>query len=93
MTARTSAARPARPWLTVLDGTRLRELRRERRLSQEQLADRAAISLTTVARLERQSQAPCRGRTLARLAAALDQQPAAIRPTAPAIAPQGPSPR
>jgi transcriptional regulator with XRE-family HTH domain len=82
-----------RTWTTVLDGTRLRQLRRERGLSQERLADRAAISLATVVRLERQSQAPCRGRTLARLAAALDEQPSTIRPPAPAVAPQGPSPR
>ena len=37
---------------TVLDGTRLRQLRREHGLSQEQLASRARISLTTVARLD-----------------------------------------
>ena len=41
MTASTVAARPARPWTTMLDGKRLRQLRRERGLSQEQLADRA----------------------------------------------------
>jgi transcriptional regulator with XRE-family HTH domain len=66
-------------WTIVLDGTRLRKLRRERGLSQEQLAERAGISLRTVARLERQSRAPCRGRTLARLAIALDEQPASMR--------------
>ena len=86
------AASAGRTWTTVLDGTRLRQLRRERGLSQEQLADRAAISLTTVARLERQSRASCRGRTLARLAAALGEQPAAISPPAPAGRTQPPSP-
>lgn len=73
-------ARPARSWTTVVDGERLRELRREHGLSQEELAGRAGLSLTTVARLERQSRATCRGRTLARLAAALHEQPAAFRP-------------
>ena len=36
----------------------------------------AGVSLTTVARLERQSSAPCRGRTLGRLARALGEHPA-----------------
>jgi len=62
----------------------LRELRRERGLSQEALADRAGISLATVARLERQTRASCRGRTLARLAAALDEESAAIGLPSPA---------
>lgn len=84
MAASSVAVRPVRSWTTVLDGTRLRRLRREHGLSQEQLANRARISLTTVARLERQPQASCRGRTLARLAAALDEQPGAIRPASPA---------
>ena len=68
----------AQRWTTVLDGQRLRQLRRQHGLSQEKLADRAGISLTTVARLERLSRAPCRGRTVARLAAALGEHPAAI---------------
>jgi Helix-turn-helix domain len=55
----TAGTRADRSWTTVLDGSRLRRLRREHGLSQEQLAARAAISLTTVARLERQSRASC----------------------------------
>jgi transcriptional regulator with XRE-family HTH domain len=51
-------------------------LRRQHGLSQEKLADLAGISLTTVARLERQPTAPCRSWTLARLAIALGEQPA-----------------
>jgi hypothetical protein len=43
----------------------------------EELADQAGISLTTVARLERRPNAPCRGRTLGRLARALGEHPAA----------------
>jgi len=79
MTAPTTR-RPARSWTTVLDGTRLRELRREHGLSQQRLADRAGLSPATVTRLERLTHATCRGRTLARLAAALREQPAALRP-------------
>ena len=60
----------------------MRELRREHGLSQEALADRAGISLATVARLERQSPGSVPGRTLARLAAALDEQPASHRRSA-----------
>jgi transcriptional regulator with XRE-family HTH domain len=61
-----------------LDGHRLRQLRRQHGLSQEKLADRAGISLTTMARLERQHRSPCRTRTLARLAAALGEHPASL---------------
>ena len=68
----------AQRWTTVLDGQRLRQLRRQHGLSQEMLADRAGVSLGTVARLERQSRPPCRCRTVARLAAALGENPAAI---------------
>ena len=75
-------ARPAPPWTTVIDGQRLRQLRRQRGLSQEGLADRAGLSLTTVARLERHPRPPCRTWTLARLAIALDAPPAAIAPPA-----------
>lgn len=65
-------------WTTALDGPRLRQLRHQHGLSQEQLANQADLSLTTVARLERQVQAACRGRTLARLAAVLGEVPAAL---------------
>ena len=62
-------------WTTMLNGTRLRQLRLQHGLSQEALADRAGISLTTVARLERRPYGPARCRTLA---AALSEPPAAI---------------
>jgi transcriptional regulator with XRE-family HTH domain len=75
------ATRPAgQRWTTVLDGARLRHLRRQHGLSQEQLADRAGISLTTMRRLERQPAAPCRTRTLGRLARALGEDPARLTP-------------
>jgi DNA-binding XRE family transcriptional regulator len=68
----------ARRWFVVADGQRLRQLRREQRLSQEALARRAGISVSTIGQLERQAYASCRGRTLARLAAALGTQPTAL---------------
>ena len=45
---RPGAARPP-PQTFILDGQRLRQLRRQRGLSQEELADQAGVSLTTVA--------------------------------------------
>ena len=68
--------RPAQPQTFILDGERLRQLRRQRGLSQKELAGQAGLSVATVARLERQASAPCRGRTLARLARALGEHPA-----------------
>jgi transcriptional regulator with XRE-family HTH domain len=68
--------RPAQPRTFLLDGQRLRQLRRQRGLSQEELAAQAGLSVATVARLERQASAPCRGRTLGRLARALGEHPA-----------------
>jgi DNA-binding XRE family transcriptional regulator len=66
------------PRTTVIDGQRLRELRRECGLSRESLAWKAGLGITTVGRLERQSRPPCRTRTVARLAAALGRDPGAI---------------
>jgi transcriptional regulator with XRE-family HTH domain len=79
----TQSSHPGRRWLTVLDGHRLRHLRNQRGLSQERLATHAGISLTTLRRLERQPAAACRTRTLGRLAAALDEEPARLSPTTP----------
>lgn len=67
-----------RPQVFFLDGQQLRCLRRQRGLSQQKLADDAGLSVTTVARLERQACARCRGRTLGRLARALGQHPATL---------------
>jgi len=50
----TACARPTPPHTFILDGHLLRQLRHQRGLSQADLADQAGISLTTVARLERQ---------------------------------------
>jgi DNA-binding XRE family transcriptional regulator len=79
--------RPAQRWTAVLDGERLRHLRRLHGMSQDKLADRAGISPATVARLERQPRPSCRTRTLARLAAALGEHPATITRALTAITP------
>ena len=65
-------------WTAVVDGQRLRELRRQRALSQVELARLAGVSAHTVSKLEQQPASCCRSRTLARLAAALGESPAAI---------------
>jgi serine/threonine-protein kinase RsbW len=65
-------------WTAVIDGQRLRELRRQQALSQAELAKLAGVSAHTVSKLERQPASCCRSRTLARLAAALGESPAAI---------------
>ena len=71
----------ARRWMVIVDGQRLRQLRRQRGLSQEMLADQAGVSAATVGRLERCGRPSCRGRTLGRIAAVLGEHPAAIIPT------------
>lgn len=76
--ALSSPARSPDRWFTVVDGGRLRQLRQESGLSPAELADKADIGLSTVLRLERQPQPSCRTRTLARLAGALGQPPAAL---------------
>ena len=68
----------ARRWFVMADGQRLRQLRREHRLSQAALASRAGVSVGTVGQLERQACGTCRSRTLARLAAALGAQSTAL---------------
>ena len=83
MTSAVTTRPGAQRWTTILDGGRLRQLRRQHGLSQEQLATRAGISLTTIRRLERHPAAPCRARTLGRLAAAVDEDPARLTSPAP----------
>jgi len=68
----------ARRWTTVADGQRIRELRHQCGLGQAELAERAGVSLHTIARLERQHRTGCRTRTLARIAAVLGGQPGMI---------------
>jgi transcriptional regulator with XRE-family HTH domain len=83
MTGTPSTHTERQRWTTILDGARLQELRRQRGLSQEGLATAAGISLTTIRRLEHQPAAPCRCRTLGRLAAALDEEPGRLIPATP----------
>jgi transcriptional regulator with XRE-family HTH domain len=67
-------------WTAVVDDQRLRELRRQRAISQVELARLAGVSPYTVSKLERQRATSCRTRTLPRLAAALGEEPSAIVP-------------
>ena len=83
MTSTLSTNSLAQRWTTILDGRRLRQLRHEHGLSQDQLATQAGMSLTTIRRLERQPTAPCRTRTLSRLAAALGEDPERLTPATP----------
>jgi transcriptional regulator with XRE-family HTH domain len=80
-------------WFAVLDGARLRQLRRQHGLSRAELARKAGIGVSTVIRLEGRPQRSCRTRTLARLAAALGQSPVALTPSQPGQAGQVEPPR
>jgi transcriptional regulator with XRE-family HTH domain len=65
-------------WFAVVDGRRVRQLRHQHGMTPAELAGKAGIGLSTVTRLERYPQRRCRTRTLARIAAALGQHPAAL---------------
>lgn len=78
MTYTPSPVHSADRWFTVLDGTRLRQLRRQHGLSAAELAGKAGVGLSTVLRLERRPRLSCRTRTVARLAAALNQPPSVL---------------
>jgi DNA-binding XRE family transcriptional regulator len=67
-----------RAWIVILDGELLREARRSAGLSQERLASKSGVSITTVKRLERESLPRCHFRTRYLLATALDTDPLAI---------------
>ena len=56
----TSPTGHADRWTAVIDGQRLRELRRQRALSQVELARLAGVSAYTVSKLERQPDSSCR---------------------------------
>jgi transcriptional regulator with XRE-family HTH domain len=77
---RASHTLPANRWTTLVDGQHLRNSRNQHGLTRDQLASKTGISVTTIARLERHPRSPCRSRTLARLAAALGEQPTALTP-------------
>lgn len=65
-------------WLTVVNGARQRQLRRQRGLSSAELVGQAGIGMSTLTRPGRQPRQSCRTRTLARLAAVLGQPSAAL---------------
>lgn len=79
----TTQAHPASRWTALIDGHHLRNSRSQLGLTRDQLASKAGISVTTISRLERHPRTRCRSRTLARLARALGQPPAALTPTQP----------
>jgi len=61
--------------LTVLRiGDKLKETRKRRLLTQEQLADKAGVGINTITRIERNQVEP-QGRTIRKLAQALDVPP------------------
>lgn len=66
---------PPRSWFVTVNGHRLRQLRRDHGLTQAELAVKAGIGLTTLARLERLPRTSCRSRTFVRLATALGEDP------------------
>ena len=89
----TPAAAPqggSQRWISAVDGHQLRRLRHQHGLSQDQLAAKAGISQSALARLERHPHITCRSRTLARLAAALGYPPATVAPSDPAPGTPGP---
>jgi transcriptional regulator with XRE-family HTH domain len=55
-------------------GDRLRDLRKRALLTQEQLADRSGVAISTVIRIERNQVEP-QGRTIRKLAEALNVEP------------------
>ena len=55
-------------------GDRLRDLRKRRLLTQEQLAERSGVGIATIVRVERNQVEP-RGSTIRKLAEALDVEP------------------
>jgi transcriptional regulator with XRE-family HTH domain len=59
-------------------GAKIRELRKSRRLSQEQLAAAAGLGIATIDRIERGVQYPS-DETVAKLEAALSQEPRALQ--------------
>jgi transcriptional regulator with XRE-family HTH domain len=55
-------------------GDRLRDLRKRKLLTQEQLADRSGVGIATIVRVERNQVEP-RGSTIRKLAEALNVEP------------------
>ena len=60
--------------LSICIGDRLRDLRKRKLLTQEQLADRSGLGIATIVRVER-NQVERRGSTIRKLAEALNVEP------------------
>jgi transcriptional regulator with XRE-family HTH domain len=58
-------------------GDRLRDLRKRRLLTQEQLAERSGVGVATIIRIERNQVEP-RGSTIRKLAEAIDVDPSEL---------------
>lgn len=58
-------------------GERLRDLRKRALLTQEELAERSGVGVTTIIRIERNQVEP-QGRTIRKLAEALDVEPSEL---------------
>jgi DNA-binding XRE family transcriptional regulator len=70
---------PSSEWKNVpVDGRRLRTIRAEQGLSQENLASKAKVGLTTIRNLETRPEPACRAWTMGLIAAALGTQPALL---------------
>ena len=61
----------------LLIGDKVRETRKRKLLTQQQLADKAGIGVNTIIRIERNQVEP-HGRTIRKLAAALDVTPSEL---------------
>ena len=61
----TAPSLPINRWTVFIDGQHLRDSRTQNGLTRDQLASKAGISVTTIARLEGHSRTRCRSRTLA----------------------------
>ena len=66
------------PWFAVIEGARLRKLRREAGLSQKRLASQAKVSIRTIWRLEGMEEGRCYPSTGVRLARGLGLDPIAL---------------
>jgi DNA-binding XRE family transcriptional regulator len=78
MILRATRTRGPVQWSAVIHGPHLRDLRQAHHFTRRQLGYHAGISPHTIGRLERQDQARAATRTMARLAIALGEHPAAF---------------
>jgi DNA-binding Xre family transcriptional regulator len=80
-------ANPPEDWRIVpVDGRRLRQMRARRGLSQERLAYKTDLGISTIRRLECDPRSACRAWTLDLIASALETKPANLAPPIPVAA-------